>query len=687
MRHKKLIPAIIYFVLIVMLLPAIWYSLRTSFSLIDDYNTWIVTNEFASLPAVSDWFRNLFFNYGPGRVRSFWTIYQAMTWTVLGLNPILHHLVRLLIKFAVVYVSLKIFSYFTKDKLRALNAGVLAFLSIYLFFPNNPEARLTQLEIEGVFFLSATIFFLCEMLMQEDGNICHLSRVSYSGLLLSFMFLGFTKEPFFVLVFTCLCFIVILNLRVRAFFRIVPFVVISVFHYYKVLGTFRGGGYGIAPLSADAAVGNVLWYSKSLLLIDTSVIFSVMFAIPVLYYLCRMTIDIRKRLRTNPVILEQCPCPLMHFRDRLTGMLLYDKEFTFYLFLLLNFLAFYAITLTFWLPVLRYFYPLVYLLALLIGVSIVQSLQLWKHSKKFALVVIIASLYFVSVNYYNFLYQFACQYAARNTERRMLMEITSLLEQNQKVCIVVDSEYEDKVVIYFNQYLPKYHRTDYRIASVQKHDIFTLFNGDVYYVTKDAVFHSDDTTIPGHMVLEKKFIDDQNLPLLKVANKISSAALLGKSPPFFWCDAGARPIGSQSWYIYKINFNLENERNRAHILYESNQLCEILGAKPYGEHRIELPKTLTKDHIFIVTLKYHTVGNAIPYVILIQTPYRSDNLPLHHEIQPSAASGTMELLFSPGVDTPLPQILLRNWSIKGSFVVESIKVLEIGIDTNDINSK
>jgi hypothetical protein len=308
----------------------------------------------------------------------------------------------------VVYISLKIFSYFTKDKLRALNAGIFAFLSIYLFFPNNPEARLCPQELAGVFFLSATIFFLCKLLMVEDGNICRLSIVNYIGLLGSFMFLSFTKEPFISSIFVCLCFILILNLRIRAFFRIVPFVVISVFYYYKVLGTFRGGGYGIAPLSADATVGNAIWYSKSLFLIDTSVIFSVMFAIPVLYYLCRKTIDIRKRLRTNPVILEQCPCPLMHFRDKLTGMLLYDKEFTFYLFLLLNFLAFYAVTLTSWLTVLRYFYPLVYLLALLIGISIVQGLQLWKHNKKFALVVIISSLYFVSANYYNFLYQFAC---------------------------------------------------------------------------------------------------------------------------------------------------------------------------------------------------------------------------------------------------------------------------------------
>ena len=480
MRHKKLNPAIIYFVLIVMLLPAIWYSLRTAFSLIDDYTDWLNINEFASLSTVSDWFRNLFLNYGPGRVRSFWTIYKAMTWLVLGPQPLLHHLGRLLVKFGVVYISLKIFSYFTKDKLRVLNAGVLAFLSIYLFFPNNPEARLTQLEIEGVFFLSATIFFLCKLLMQEDGNICHLSRVSYSGLLLSFMFMGFTKEPFLVLVFTCLCFVVILNLRVRAFFRIVPFVVISVFHYYKVLGTFRGGGYGIAPLSADAATGNAIWYAKSLFLIDTSVIFSVMFAIPVLYYLCRRTIDIRKRLRTNPVILEQCPCPLMHFRDRLTGMLLYDKEFTFYLFLLLNFLAFYAITLTFWLPVLRYFYPLVYILALLIGISIVQSLQLWKHNKKFALVVIIASLYFVSANYYNFLYQFACQYVARNTERKMLKEVTGLFEKGQNVCLRQESEYEGTIVVYFSRYLPKYYRTGYPIKTVQESN---FLNENGYFLT------------------------------------------------------------------------------------------------------------------------------------------------------------------------------------------------------------
>ncbi len=693
-RHQKLlIDWIFYSLFALLLLPAIWYSLNTPFALIDDYGDWLTINEFASLSAVSDWFRKLFLYYGHGRFHPFFSIYHAMTWVVLGPRPLLHHLVRLLVKFAVVYFSLKMFLYFTKDKLRTFNAGVFAFLSIYLFFPNNPEARLSPLELEGVFFLSATIFFLCKLLMIKDGDISRLSIFNYIGLLLSFVFLCFAKEPFIVLALVCLSFTIILNLRAKAFFRLLPFVAVFIFDYCKISAAFKGGGYGVSHVDFNSMVSNFFCYAKHLSLINTSVIFTVMFVLPVLYYMCKKTIDIRKQLRTKPVILEQCPYSLMHFRDRLTGMLLYDKEFTFYVFLLLNFLAFYAIALTFWTQEIRYFYPLVYILALLIGISIVQSLQLWKHSKKFTLVVIISSLYFVSVNYYHFLYQFACQYVARNTERRMLTEVTGLLEQNRKVCIVVDSEYEDKVVTYFNQYLPKYRRTDYRIASVQKHDIFTLFNGDVffngdvYYVTKDAVFHSDDATIPGHMVLEKKFIDDPNLLLLKVANKISSAALLGKTPPLLWCDAGARAIGSQSWYIYKINFNSENGRNRA-ILYESNQLCEILGANPYGEHAIELPnKTLAKDHVFLVKLKYHTAGNAIPHVIVIQTPYRSDNIPLDERIQLSTTSRTTDLLFSPRVDTPSPLFLLRNWSADGLFAVENIEVFEIGIEPNDISSK
>ena len=192
--------------------------------------------------------------------------------------------------------------------------------------------------------------------------------------------------------------------------------------------------------------------------------------------------------------------------------------------------------------------------------------------------------------------------------------------------------------------------------------------------------------IPGHIDLEKEIVDDQNLPLLKGAKTLSFLALLGKTPPH-WCDPGARPIGSLKWYIYKINFNLENVRNRA-ILYESNQLREILGANPYGEQAIELPnKTLVKNHVFLVKLKYHTAGNAIPHVIVIQTPYRSDNIPLDERIQLSATSRTTYLLFSPRVDTPSPRFLLRNWSADGLFAVENIEVFEIGIDPNDISSK
>jgi hypothetical protein len=123
-------------------------------------------------------------------------------------------------------------------------------------------------------------------------------------------------------------------------------------------------------------------------------------------------------------------------------------------------------------------------------------------------------------------------------------------------------------------------------------------------------------------------------------------------------------------------------------LYESNKLREILGANPYGEQAIELPnKTLAENHVFLVTLKYHTAGNAIPHVIVIQTPYRSDNIPLDERIQLSATSRTTDLFFSPRVDTPSPIFLLRNWSADGLFAVENIEVFEIGIDPNGISSR
>ncbi len=67
MRHKRLIPAVIYFVLIVMSLPAIWYSLNTpSFAFVSDMNSWCFLESFSSWSGIIGGVRNLLFYFGTG---------------------------------------------------------------------------------------------------------------------------------------------------------------------------------------------------------------------------------------------------------------------------------------------------------------------------------------------------------------------------------------------------------------------------------------------------------------------------------------------------------------------------------------------------------------------------------------------------------------------------------------------
>jgi hypothetical protein len=89
----------------------------------------------------------------------------------------------------------------------------------------------------------------------------------------------------------------------------------------------------------------------------------------------------------------------------------------------------------------------------------------------------------------------------------------------------------------------------------------------------------------------------------------------------------------------------------------------------------------------MIKLRYHTTGKPNPYVIVIQIPYKPDNVPLRDKIPLSNSPTTIELPFSPSSDVSLPRILLRNRAPEGTFVVENMEVFEVVIDTDPIRSK
>jgi hypothetical protein len=580
-----------------------------------------------------------------------------------------------------VYFSIKTISLFASGRITKVNLGVFVFLSIYLFYPNNPEARLGPQELEIVFFLSALLFFISKLVLQKNGNIQQLSRVDYIAMLLSFAFLAGSKEPCIVLTFASLCFILMLNLTWKGFLRILPFVVVFVFSFLKIYTSSKAGGYGTTSLTYELIKSNFTWYSERLFLLDTSKVFIVLFICPIILYFQAKVRRLRINLKERPAVPHKRFC-LLHIRDSIRNVLLYDKGFVFYVFVVLNFLAFFIVTLTFWAKVHRYFYPLVYILALLIGLSLTHDLQHYKGRRKFALVVVVitCAFYFISANYYNFVYQFASQYSVRTTEQNMLAEVTRLRNQNKTVYIYypVWDEYEYEIANYFNSYLPFFCDVNIESNEIKVLQRITFFDENTYYVTKRKA-------LPKEMVY-KEFFDKNNLLLLKIAKTISSLALFDKSPSYYQ-DAGSPIIGGHNWYVYRNHLNLKADKDAIITLYRSKDRVEVTGGNPYAEYTVDLSKALEIDHLYIGKLRYYTTGNATPFFILIQMPYRPNNIPLHERLSLSTTPKTIEYPFSPTFNVPSPRILLRNWASEGAFVVENIELFEVVIDPNDISSE
>lgn len=534
-----------------LLLPAIWYSLNTPFALIDDYTDWRVVKTFSSLSGCLKWVQNLFFYFGPGRFRPIFEIYNYLTWSIFGANHHLHHLARLLLKFAAGYFSIKTISLFVSNPKNKINLGIFTFLSIYLFYPNCPEARLSPQELEVVLFLSILFFYIGRLLLKKNGNLCEISKTDYIAMLLSFTLLAGSKEPAVVFTSLSLCFIIALTkLTLKGTLKILPFIIVFIFSFAKIYSSFSSGGYGIKPITLDLMSRNIEWYSKEFFLMNTSKVFTLLFLMPFTYFLLKKV----KLLKKASMIVRARGFLVHNIKSRLEQILIYDKESTFYIFLTLNFLAFFVFSLAFWEKVIRYFYPLVYIISVLLGLGFAHNFMFYKRGKRF--VVIICLFYFIFGNYYNFLYQFAAQYSTRRTESKMLQSVNYLLEEGKTVHNVLRSEFEGKINCYFNEYLPFYHGTKYRIKNIQKDQQHKLSQVNGYYVTKKKTTLSDFT-------IHQKFTNRQDLLMLKVAKSISSFVLCDASP-FFWTDAGAPKIGQINWYIYKRSFtssgNNKNQR-------------------------------------------------------------------------------------------------------------------------------
>ena len=532
-----------WFTLILLLIPPLWYSLRTPFALIDDYNSWMIVRSFSHVSGIILWFQDTWV-HTYNRFRITFDMYDLVTWALLGGNHTLHHAMRWVLKAIVVWSTFNILRLMVSDWRSEIGLSFWVFCVLYIFFPNNPEARLAPTELLTVTFLALLFYELSRLFVRARGDLKVLGLRRYLWVIFVFTAMLWVKETNIVIGMVALMMLVCLNLK--RWMRLLPFVVIVLITGIRVWAEKHAGGYGTAPITLELIHKNIVWYNRWLFLRDTSWVCSLSLLVPLLAGVAWLVIQTWKtRLVEN------------RWLWRWVLWLQTHPILTFCWLVFLSMLSYYAIVLISWELVPRYFYPVVYLLALWIGL-ILLAVEAFPSRWRLAVtgLVIVASVYFIGANYYNFIYQFANQYYTRIVEQDVLRTSDRLLRDGRTVTLTMDGEFEDKINNYFNDYLPYYKQTGYRI----KIGPVMPPNDGCYYVSRSKM------TLPaGHQ--SYRCFDHRGVSkILWWCDRISSWFQFGR-PAFQWEDAGAPYIGRHGeemsvWYMYDCHDIWKNETER-----------------------------------------------------------------------------------------------------------------------------
>ena len=248
----------------------------------------------------------------------------------------------------------------------------------------------------------------------------------------------------------------------------------------------------------------------------------------------------------------------------------FSNELIFVLFMLGQFVSLYLILCTSWAQVLRYWYILIPVFAMLLAFSAKFTLEFAGTRQPFrlrlgvlilppprvlaasALIGLIA--FFICCNYYNFLFQTVIQHSTRSTEAKLLDEITRLHDQGEYVYIPFENRNDllYRIIGYptgdYHGFLARFYGREYEVHTEPPEEA-----GRPYYIAR----HS-----PHRYNLPKTYRP------LAYARSVSGALQAGE--PYYLRDAGA-PIWD--WYVYddKLDYFWRNGLDAHRFIEEAGE--------------------------------------------------------------------------------------------------------------------
>jgi hypothetical protein len=364
LNESRIVPTFFIALPFALLLPALWYSLNTPFALVDDYGISCIIEWLND--GFGSWLKLTFLGDAGGRYRPIFELYNFLSWLSFGSRPALHHAARWLLQFASFYFIIKTFIVFTRDSGtehidgkdgNAIDAylPMLTAAYIFLLFPNQPAARLGPQEVYTVFFLTLANLSLAQMFISRfKENSSDIKWGSIWILMASCIGLSMSKEVNVVLLVLFLAAVPILfagkTSSSRFFVAFGSLLLILSFTIFRVYAAAKGASYGIAPLSWDLVHANALWIGKSLFQTTTSPWLTLIFVGVLIFQFYSLLNSLRQKIVCS-------------------------GEGFFILLLYGELIILFATFSTSWMQVIRYWYPLVPILASLMAFGIKLSLH------------------------------------------------------------------------------------------------------------------------------------------------------------------------------------------------------------------------------------------------------------------------------------------------------------------------
>jgi hypothetical protein len=500
------------------LLPVWALSLQTPFRLIDDYGAVLPVWDRSPWEHLSS---NLFLREQV-RFRPVHDLGQFLAFGLFSADYRLHHGLRLVMKamafgalLAVALRHVEALAGRSPGPLGRLVTGGLAF-SLFFYFPNNPEARLSPQELATVLYFMGSLFFL------TGGRVSATSTLSDVLGVLCFALALWSKEPNVIPGAVVLA-LILAETAARPGRRptrtvLLRLIGIGVWVHaaLKVTVLSVGGGYGRPPLEWSVAMAMAREIPRQLMLASAVVWAPLLFAAGLLSF---VWLGIRR-----------APSGVLRRRSALLLCLLLGSVVQYVLM---------------WTLVLRYAYPAVCLLILLtvIGFGLLLSRSRTPGGlRRRSLAVAVLALAFALANYRDMTAQFSTQYVAAMTENTMLEQVERLMSVHPDWSFFVrgPGEHDHRVAFYFNRHVPLFFRR--RTAITLRRATEDIPVGG-YWVTRlpSAPGFERLTEVPAH----------PQPGIVAVSTAVSRIMRLGRPAPDPPVDAGAPGLVQDSWFVLR----------------------------------------------------------------------------------------------------------------------------------------